>query len=119
MVSNARLDLPEPESPVTTTSLSRGISTEMFLRLCTRAPCTKMVVRAFGRDTCGEDFGLELIGCFLQIEEREFLHGNIAPFRKLHRRGRLSDQFLIGQVFARRDHSLNAEVASKIILDFR
>src|SRR4249920_771354 len=45
MVSNARLDLPEPESPVTTISLSRGISTEMFLRLWTRAPCTATVVR--------------------------------------------------------------------------
>ena len=38
MVSNARLDLPEPESPVITTSLSRGISTSTFLRLCSRAP---------------------------------------------------------------------------------
>src|SRR5262249_13924851 len=46
MVSNARLDLPEPESPVTTISLSRGISTEMFFRLCTRAPWTATVVRA-------------------------------------------------------------------------
>ncbi len=50
MVSNARLDLPEPDSPVTTMSLSRGISTEMFLRLCTRAPCTAMVVRAAALD---------------------------------------------------------------------
>src|SRR4029453_176662 len=45
MVSNARLDLPEPESPVTTISLSRGISSETFFKLCTRAPCTAMVVR--------------------------------------------------------------------------
>src|SRR5262245_36319801 len=51
MVSNARLDLPEPESPVTTMSLSRGISTEMFLRLCTRAPWTATVVRAVARET--------------------------------------------------------------------
>src|SRR5215207_6124704 len=40
MVSNARLDLPEPERPVTTISLSRGSSTLMFRRLWTRAPCT-------------------------------------------------------------------------------
>src|SRR5687767_5134205 len=46
MVSKARLDLPDPERPVTTISRSRGISTEMFLRLCTRAPWTAMVVRA-------------------------------------------------------------------------
>src|SRR2546427_1804906 len=46
MVSNARLDFPEPERPVTTISRSRGISSEMFFRLCTRAPFTAMVVRA-------------------------------------------------------------------------
>src|SRR5262245_11245201 len=49
MVSNARLDLPEPERPVTTTSRSRGISSEMFFRLWTRAPWTAMVVRAAER----------------------------------------------------------------------
>ncbi len=38
MVSNASELLPEPESPVKTTRLSRGISTLMFLRLCSRAP---------------------------------------------------------------------------------
>jgi hypothetical protein len=38
MVSNASEDFPEPESPVNTTSLSRGISRSTFLRLCSRAP---------------------------------------------------------------------------------
>src|SRR6185437_13631841 len=38
MVSNAREDLPEPLKPVTTTSLSRGIWSVRFLRLCSRAP---------------------------------------------------------------------------------
>src|SRR5438105_4280022 len=38
MVSNASDDLAEPESPVMTTSSSRGISRSMFLRLCSRAP---------------------------------------------------------------------------------
>src|SRR3990172_12235308 len=38
MVSKAREDLPEPDSPVITTSLSRGISRSMFLRLCWRQP---------------------------------------------------------------------------------
>src|SRR5437660_12362444 len=46
MVSNARLDFPEPDKPVTTISLSRGISSDTFLRLCTRAPCTAIDVRA-------------------------------------------------------------------------
>src|SRR5688572_7303799 len=40
MVSKASDDLPEPERPVITTSLSRGSSTSMFLRLWTRAPRT-------------------------------------------------------------------------------
>src|SRR3972149_1270956 len=46
MVSKAREDLPEPETPVMTTSLSRGISTSMFLRLCSRAPRTMMELSA-------------------------------------------------------------------------
>src|SRR3990172_7343865 len=40
MVSKARLDLPLPDRPVMTTSRSRGSSTVMFLRLCSRAPRT-------------------------------------------------------------------------------
>ena len=43
MVSNARLLLPEPDSPVNTMSRSRGRSTLMFLRLCSRAPRTMIV----------------------------------------------------------------------------
>src|SRR3954451_8176665 len=38
MVSNARLDLPEPDSPVNTIRESRGSSRETSLRLCSRAP---------------------------------------------------------------------------------
>src|SRR4051794_9020975 len=38
MVSKARLDLPDPDSPVMTISASRGSSTSMSLRLCSRAP---------------------------------------------------------------------------------
>mgnify|MGYP003302167566 CR=1 FL=1 len=37
-IEKAREDLPEPERPVKTTSLSRGISTSIFLRLCSLAP---------------------------------------------------------------------------------
>src|SRR5829696_492463 len=43
MVSKARLDLPDPESPVNTIRRSRGSSTVMFLRLCSRAPRTEIV----------------------------------------------------------------------------
>src|ERR1700735_2673274 len=42
MVSNASDDFPEPDRPVNTTSLSRGISRSTFLRLCSRAP--RMVI---------------------------------------------------------------------------
>src|SRR5579859_4166421 len=45
MVSKASEDLPEPDRPVNTTSLSRGISTSMFLRLCSRAPRMVMARR--------------------------------------------------------------------------
>jgi hypothetical protein len=38
IVSNARLDLPEPDSPVNTISESRGRSRETSLRLCSLAP---------------------------------------------------------------------------------
>src|SRR5262245_40342119 len=40
IVSKARLDLPEPESPVNTIIESRGRSSETSLRLCSRAPRT-------------------------------------------------------------------------------
>src|SRR5690606_8607377 len=42
MVSNASEDLPEPDRPVITISLSRGRSRSMFLRLCVRAPRMRM-----------------------------------------------------------------------------
>src|SRR5690349_17092594 len=42
MVSNARLDFPDPDSPVITTRASRGIAREMSLRLCSRAPETRI-----------------------------------------------------------------------------
>src|SRR5579863_4075488 len=40
MVSKARLDLPEPDSPVNTIMASRGRSSETSFRLCSRAPRT-------------------------------------------------------------------------------
>src|SRR5207245_3799740 len=45
ILSNARDDLPEPETPVTTVSWLCGISKSMFLRLWTRAPRT--VIESF------------------------------------------------------------------------
>src|ERR1700733_2409819 len=101
MVSNAKLDLPEPESPVTTMSLSRGISTEMFLRLWTRAPCTAMVVRAEALDGFRLAVDLDAIRSFLEVKECQFLHFDVALLGELNRRGSLADEPLVGQILAR------------------
>lgn len=60
-MSKARLDLPEPESPVNTTSWSRGNSTLTFFRLCSRAPRTticgsELAARCFADDERAADF---------------------------------------------------------------
>src|SRR6185369_12827805 len=111
MVSKARLDLPEPESPVITISLSRGISTLMFLRLWTRAPCTAMLVRAAALTA------LELIGLFSQMDECEFLHDEIAHLGELNGSRGLGDQTAVGQVLARGGHSFNIKVALEVGFD--
>ena len=38
MVSNAKEDFPEPESPVKTTNSPLGMSTDIFFKLCSLAP---------------------------------------------------------------------------------
>src|SRR5258708_31338218 len=50
MVSKAREDFPEPDRPVNTTSLSRGISRSTFLRLCSRAP--RIVIARMAEPVC-------------------------------------------------------------------
>src|SRR3954453_5214600 len=57
MVSKASEDLPEPDSPVNTTSLSRGILTSTFLRLCSRAPRI-VIARRFDPAFCCWRFAL-------------------------------------------------------------
>src|ERR1017187_57139 len=115
IVSKARLDLPEPERPVTTMSLSRGISTDMFLRLWTRAPCTAMVVRV--SDLAGVLATLEFIRRFPHVDECQFLHYNVAHLREQDGRGDLADEALVGQVFARNGHALQVEVALEVGFD--
>src|SRR5215475_9627110 len=46
MVSKASEDFPEPLRPVITVRVLRGISTEMFFRLCWRAPLTVILLMA-------------------------------------------------------------------------
>src|ERR1700761_3124363 len=48
MVSKASDDLPDPDRPVMTVSVFRGISTLMFFRLCWRAPRTTSLVNGMG-----------------------------------------------------------------------
>src|SRR5438105_15799489 len=110
MVSNARLDLPEPERPVTTMRRSRGSSTEMFRRLWTRAPWTAIVVRAalFGVCRCGAALWDMWPS---RVEERQFLDGDVALLRQADRRRGLADESLIREILARRRHAAYVEVA--------
>src|SRR5262245_56769924 len=138
MVSNARLDLPEPDSPVTTTRRSRGISREMFLRLWTRAPCTAIVVRGAAcgaplsppdpapvpRPEAGEAertaflpprfAALEAILWFPRVEEGEFLDLDVAPFREADGHARLAEEPLVGQVLAGRRHAADVEIPFEV-----
>src|ERR1700730_14028039 len=105
MVSKARLDLPEPERPVTTMSLSRGISTEIFLRLCTRAPCTAMVVRAAGwAEGPWAGAVLVFIRIFFPVNKGQFLDNDVALLSEQHGRGSLADQALVGQILTCGSH---------------
>src|SRR5437899_6105 len=54
MVSKASDDLPDPDRPVNTTSLSRGIDSVTFLRLCSRAP--RIVIWSVGIRTLRYSF---------------------------------------------------------------
>src|SRR5437867_3221692 len=111
MVSKARLDLPEPDNPVTTMSLSRGISTVMFFRLCTRAPCTAIVVR-----TAGLAAGTVLVAIlrFPHVNERLLLHQDVASLGEMDGRRNLADEPLVGQVLASRRDSLHVEIPLEV-----
>src|SRR5262245_26708696 len=116
MVSNARLDFPDPERPVTTTSASRGISSEMFLRLWTRAPWIAIVVRAFD-PVVGLGISSELVRRFANIHERELLHVDVALLRETRTGRNLADDPLVGQVLARGRHLMHVEVFPEMIVD--
>src|SRR5580698_3451637 len=117
MVSNARLDLPEPDRPVITVRLSRGSSTDTFFRLCTRAPCTATVVRGAGLAAGGAGFALPAIGVLRGMEERQFLHLDIALPGQPGRQMRLADQPAVGQILARAGHAFNAVVPVEVVFD--
>src|SRR3954465_2525950 len=120
MVSNARLDLPDPDSPVTTIIRSRGSSTETSRRLWTRAPWTAIVVRGPGRPAIvlrGPGRSAALAITRLRGEERQLFDGDVAPLVQQDRRGRLADQAEVRQVFARGGHAAHIEGLLEVILD--
>src|SRR5262249_15416244 len=57
MVSKASEDFPEPLRPVITVKVLRGISTEMFFRLCWRAPLTVIFLMDMGLINLGKRAG--------------------------------------------------------------
>src|ERR1700682_2945771 len=65
IVSNTSDDFPEPETPVKTVILRRGMSTEMFLRLFSRAPRTWMVPKRSDSEDEG-DMGLRNSGGMIE-----------------------------------------------------
>src|SRR5258708_3476873 len=107
MVSKARLDLPDPERPVTTISLSRGISGDTFLRLCTRALWTPIVVRA------------AVLLDIARMDEGQFLDRHIASFGELNGGGDFADELAVGEVFAGCGHAADVVRASEVGLDLR
>ena len=52
-MSSTSVDLPEPETPVTTTNKPSGNATSMFFRLLARAPMTLMALPFGERRTFG------------------------------------------------------------------
>ena len=70
MVSKARLDFPDPETPVTTVMALWGISKLMFFRLCTRAPETTMDAGSSRISGLSMIAGLSLTGVHTRSKER-------------------------------------------------
>src|SRR5215831_18914378 len=98
-------------------SLSRGISSEMFFRLWTRAPCTAIVERASIFFDVPTAFSLELIRWLPEINECEFLHLDVAALCQLCRNRCFSNQSTICKKLAGRRDAMDAEVPLKIVFD--
>src|SRR5262249_42236124 len=100
----------------------------MFLRLCTRAPCTAMVVRAVASDVVCLAAGaiaaprdlrltLEAIRAAPDREKTQPRHVDIALLGELTGRGRLADYALVGQVLAGRRDPAEIEMPLEMRLD--
>src|SRR5215471_4659534 len=75
-----------------------------------------MVVRAAGLAATG--LLLPGIGDLCPAEKRQFVHLDIAPFRQSYRKGSLTDEAQVSQVFAGSGNAFNSEIALKVIFDF-
>src|SRR5215475_7135620 len=100
------------ERPVTSTGVSRGISREIFFRLCTRAPRTAIVVRGAARAGISEG-----IAALFHVNERELLYFDIALLREMRRYRDFADNFLVHEILARQRDSFDPEVSSEVIFD--
>src|SRR5215213_2861903 len=76
MVSKAREDLPEPESPVITVKRSRGMSTLMFFRLCWRAPLTLMRSMAIAKTSHSSGLIFSEQGTRINADFKADIHGS-------------------------------------------
>ena len=123
MVSKARLDLPEPDRPVTTTRLSRGISTRDVLEVVD-ARALDGDRRARGGSLASSRRRTRRHGVASaarstrQVDERQLLHVDVAPLRQPHRR---STTLPISPWSARYSHAVvtlaDVEVPLEVILD--
>src|SRR5918993_3587205 len=93
IVSKARLDLPDPDSPVNTIRLSRGRSRWMSLRLCSRAPRTtrrsatgRFSLRPSGGE--GRPYGSGGVRQFLPGEVRSAVLAGLDPAQPVRHRAR-------------------------------
>src|SRR3954470_9198201 len=119
MVSKASEDLPEPDSPVNTTSLSRGISTSTFLRLCSRAPRI-VIARRFDPTFCCWRFALITSSILVVLREsksaRSRLDRHASPGTGIGADGYVSERRKNGDgfpvAFANRQRIVGALAAS-------
>src|SRR2546425_6384260 len=84
----------------------------MFFRLCTRAPCTAIVVRAAVLVTVRE-----AILWLSDVKECELLHFDVALPGKMARGRSLADEPLIGEILARQSDAADVEIPFEVVLD--
>src|SRR5436190_20151431 len=109
MVSKASEDFPEPDSPVMTTSRSRGRSTSMFLRLWTRAPRMEIQSFAMARKFLDWPNGYFTVRALHRAQNRFRIRAQCR--RRCERRARLHERRTNGASAGHRpDHGASAHM---------